>query len=50
MMPGLVRQLPKLEAVDLGEQFGTAGAEFAHLPGVELDNKGAKRGIQLCEG
>src|SRR5215207_4888655 len=30
---GLVRQFSQLETIDLGEQFGAAGAETAHLAG-----------------
>src|SRR5712672_1766319 len=47
---GLVRQLPQLEAIDLGEQFGAAGAETAHLAGVEFDDEAADGGIEFRQG
>jgi hypothetical protein len=47
---GLVRRLPQLEAIDLGEQFGPAGAETAHLAGVEFDDQPADSGIEFRQG
>src|SRR6202051_4009528 len=47
---GLVRQLPQLGAIDLGEQFGPAGAETAHLAGVEFDDQPADSGIEFRQG
>src|ERR1700682_6056747 len=41
----LVRQLTQLGTVDLGEQFGAAGAEPPHLAGVEFDDEAADGGI-----
>jgi len=46
----LVRQLCQLELVDLGKEFGTAGAETAHLAGVEFDDKHANGGIEFRQG
>jgi hypothetical protein len=34
----LGRQFSQLKPVDLGEEFGAAGAETAHLAGVEFDD------------
>jgi hypothetical protein len=42
---GLVGQRSQLGTIDLGEQFGPAGAEPPHLTGVEFDDKAADRGI-----
>ena len=42
---GLVRQFSQLGTIDLGEQFGPAGAETTHLAGVEFDDKAADSGI-----
>src|SRR5260370_38396340 len=42
---GLVRQLSELETIDLGEQFGAAGAETAHLAGVEFNDQHANGGL-----
>jgi hypothetical protein len=47
---GLIRQLSQLEAIDLGEQFGAAGAETTHLAAVELDDKPANGGIEFRQG
>jgi len=47
---GLVRQFSQLEAIDLGEQFGAAGAETTHLAAVELDDKPANGGIEFRQG
>ena len=47
---GLVRQLPQFETIDLGEQFGAAGAETAHLAGVEFDDEAADGGIEFRQG
>src|SRR5260370_22808981 len=47
---GLVRQLPQLGTVDLGEQFGAAGAEPPHLASVEFDDEAADSGIELRQG
>ena len=41
---GLVRQRSQLGPVDLGEEFGAAGAETAHLAGVEFDDEAANGG------
>ena len=46
----LVRQFSQLRLVDLGEQFGAAGAETAHLAGIELDDKPANGDIEFCQG
>ena len=46
----LVRQFSQLKLVDLGEEFGAAGAEAAHLAGVEFDDKHANGGIQFRQG
>ena len=46
----LGRQFSQLELVDLDEEFGAAGAETAHLAGVELDDKPANGGIELRQG
>ena len=46
----LVRQLSQLETIDLGEQFGAAGAETAHLAGVEFDDQHPNSGIEFCQG
>src|ERR1700719_3330121 len=43
---GLVRQRSQLDAIDLGEQFGAAGAEATHLAGVEFDDQYANGGIE----
>src|SRR5260370_18255623 len=47
---GLVRQLSELETIDLGEQFGAAGAETAHLAGVEFNDQHANGGIEFRQG
>ncbi len=47
---GLVRQFSQLETIDLGEQFGPAGAETAHLAGVEFDDQHANGGIEFRQG
>ena len=47
---GLVRQRPQLGAIDLGEQFGPAGAKAAHLSGVEFDDETADGGTELRQG
>src|ERR1700719_2084956 len=46
----LVRQFSQLETVDLGEEFGAAGAETAHLAGVEFDDQHANGGIEFRQG
>src|SRR5271156_2649308 len=46
----LVRQFSQLKLVDLDEEFGAAGAETAHLAGVEFDDKPANGGIELRQG
>ena len=46
----LVWQFSQLKLVDLGEEFGAAGAETAHLAGVEFDDKCANGGIQFRQG
>src|SRR5260370_16170145 len=47
---GLVRQFSQLETIDLGKQFGAAGAEPAHLASVEFDDEAADSGIELRQG
>ena len=47
---GLVRQFCQLGRIDLGEQFGAAGAETAHLAGVEFDGQRADGGIEFGQG
>jgi hypothetical protein len=47
---GLVRQFSQLGTIDLGEQFGAAGAETAHPAGVEFDDKAADGGIEFRQG
>ncbi len=47
---GLVRQRSQLDAIDLGEQFGAAGAEATHLAGVEFDDQYANGGIEFRQG
>src|SRR6476661_2453990 len=47
---GLVRQRSQLETIDLGEQFGAAGAETAHLAGVEFNDQPADSGIEFRQG
>src|SRR5450631_3175924 len=37
-------------AAHLGEQFGAAGAETAHLAGVEFDDQHPNSGIEFCQG
>ena len=46
----LVRQFSQLKLVDLGEEFGAAGAKTAHLAGVELDDQHANGGIEFRQG
>src|ERR1700682_5475632 len=47
---GLVGQDSQLGTIDLSEQFGPAGAETAHLAGVEFDDEPADRGIEFRQG
>jgi hypothetical protein len=47
---GLVRQFCRLETIDLGEGSGPAGAETAHLAGVEFDDEPADSGIVFRQG
>src|SRR5258708_2318411 len=47
---GLVRQFSQLETIDLGKQFGAAGAETAHLAGVEFNDQHANGGIEFRQG
>src|SRR4051794_39526580 len=47
---GLVRQFSQPGAINLGEQFGPARAEAAHLAGVEFDDEPADGGIELRQG
>ena len=44
---GLVRQFSQSGTIDLGEQFGPAGAETAHPAGVEFDDEPADGGIEF---
>ncbi|RWK79832.1 MAG: hypothetical protein EOR51_19880 [Mesorhizobium sp.] len=46
----LVRQFSQLPPVDLGEEFGAAGAEAMHLVGVEFGDEQADGGVQLRQG
>ena len=46
----LVRQFSQLGTIDLGEQFGAAGAETAHLAGVEFNDQPADSGIEFRQG
>ena len=46
----LIRQFTQLRPVDLGEEFGAAGAEAAHLAGVEFGDEQADGGVQLRQG
>jgi hypothetical protein len=43
----LIRQVSQPGPIDLGEQFGAAGAETAHLAGVEFDDKHTNGDIQF---
>ena len=47
---GLVPQFSQPGAINLGEQLGPAGAEAAHLAGVEFDDEPADGGIELRQG
>src|SRR5665647_3177348 len=42
---GLVGQRSQPGTIDLGKQFGPAGAETAHLAGIEFDDETADSGI-----
>src|SRR5271154_6682741 len=44
---GLVGQFSQPGAIDLGEQFGPAGAETAHLAGIEFDCEPSDGGIEI---
>src|SRR5260370_8110952 len=47
---GLGRQFPQVGAIGLGKQFGAAGAETAHLAGVEFNDQHANGGIEFRQG